>query len=260
MWKSTAELLHADSLVWKVQVLVRITWTTGWDLLMPRWAYSDENYQWRSTRNVWELHKESIDHRVLAWKAACANRPDSLPSLWVTKVSSQSCRSLFTGAHLRGHQDSSVLHLPLSSMCLELSGSECGSICPWSSLLLCLFMEEFTGSVPATTGCTTSHSGSDAKRRTDILGRKFESLGWLVLSTGTVFVYFLCKGSKVHSDLMLQLLKLTLLMFRSFFSTPALYIDDLHMFVWNGEFTFCPWQTKWKVEHGTHPSFAPLSS
>lgn len=105
MWKSTAELMYSDSLVWKVQVLVRITRTTGWSLLMPRWAYSNEIYQWRSTRNVWELHKESIDHPGLAWKAACANRPDYLPSsLWVTKVSSQSCRRLFTGAHLRGHQ------------------------------------------------------------------------------------------------------------------------------------------------------------
>lgn len=63
-----------------------------------------------------------------------------------------------------------------------------------------------------------------------------------------------------NSDLMLQLMKLTLLMFRSFFFIPALYMDDLHMFVCNGQFTFCPWQTKWKVEHRTHPSFAPLSS
>lgn len=201
MWKSIAEWKCSDSLVWKVQVLVRITRTAGWDLLMPSWAYSDEIYQWRSTRVVWELHKESIDHLVLAWKAACANRRDYLPSPWVTKVSSQSCTRLFTGSRSTrspARQDFFVLHLPLSSMCLELSGSECGFICPWSSLLLCLFMEEFTGSVPATTGCTTSHCGSDARRRTDILGRKFESLGWLVPITGTVFVYFLCKGSKVH--------------------------------------------------------------
>lgn len=191
--------MYSDSLVWKVQVLVGITRTTGWDLLMPCWAYSDEIHQWRSTRNVWELHKESIDHPVLAWKAACADRPGYLPSLWVMKVSSQSCRGLFTGARLRGHQLASEAGLFCTSPSFVLHVFRIVWIRVRIHLSLILATSVFVHGRIHWFGPSDHRMHDESRRvRCQETDRYIRQEVWKFRLTGAVFVYFLCKGSKVH--------------------------------------------------------------
>lgn len=158
------------------------------------------------------------------WKPICVNRPDKLPS------------QLFTEAHPPSQsacqQDRTFLFFCLT-LCLRIVW-DLGvgpSVTDLLNFCVCSWQNSLVSSQRPQDARQVQPVG--AKRQTNIFRRKFECLGWLVysLNTGTLFVFYsvLRKQTdymRFYYDLMWQLMKLTLFMFRGFwffFFTSAVH-------------------------------------
>lgn len=222
-------------------MLVRITWTTGWHLLMPCWAYSEEIYQWRSTRNVWELHKKSIGDTVLSEKLHVRTGPTTCRHYEQRRSVPCSCRRLFTGAHLRGHQLASETGLFCASPSFVLHVFRIVWIWVRIHLSPILSTSVFVHGRIHWFGPSDHRMHDESQRvRCQETDRYIKQEVWKFRLTGPTHWNGLCFFSFVKEakfifdyDLMSQLMKLMLLKFR-FFLSPATYINDLHIFVWNG--------------------------